>query len=184
MSWHRDYVFFTKKNLPLSIDWSEDLVEKNVLDEMELNFHSRSDVFGDIVRDIIHHFDDLTALHFFQERNEADVADSCKAYKELFEKRLVTFDYQQQTQVVDAIKKIFQYTKTQPTIFEEWAYEFFSDSLEDQLHEAESVTLDDFKSNDDNDTFGATMVILRLIMDLFNKSLEKKQYVGFYEYIP
>jgi hypothetical protein len=184
MSWRRDYVFFTKKNLPLSIDWSQDLVEKDVLDEMELNFHSRYDVFGDIVRDIIHHFEDLTVLHFFQERNEADVADSCEAYQELFEKRLVTFDYQQQNQVVDAIKKIFQYTKTQPKIFEEWAYEFSSDTLEDQLHEAESLTLDYLDNYYENNTFVEMMTVLRFIMDFFNKSLEQNHYVGFYEYIP
>lgn len=180
MSSIRTYNFFTKKNLPLSVNWSQDSAEKNVLDEIKLVFDSRSDIFGIILRDIIHHFDDLTALHFFKERNKQDLEFS----KEIFENRLVTFDHQRQKQVIDAIRKIFQYTKTQPTIFEEWASEFFSDPLEDQLKEAESITLDYLDSYYDNDTFGEAMGVLRLIMDFFNKSLEQKQYVGFYEYIP
>lgn len=171
----------------VELDEKVDLNKENDSDEYsdyKRNFFeitSRSDIFGVIVRSIIQQFTDVTILQFFQERNEQDL----ELNTDDFENRLVSFDHIQQKQVIAEIDRLFEYTKTQPTIFEEWAAEFSNiDSLEDQLSEAFSMPLHNFDCPYDDQGFVEVMMILKFIKEFFEKSLEQKLYVGYYDYIP
>lgn len=120
-------------------------------------------------------------MQFFKERDQQDLELST----EDFENRLVSFDYIQQKQVIAEIDRLFEYTKTQPTIFEEWAAEFSNiDSLEDQLSEAFSMPLHSFDCPYDDQGFVEVIMILKFIKEFFERSLKQKLYVGYYDYIP
>lgn len=180
---------FLDLDVEKNIDSKEQIAaqEQSFLDEQvnqnpnAFDFTSRSDIFGIIVRDIIQHFlQDLTALQFFQERNEQDL----EVETEVFENRLVSFDHQQQKQIITEIDQLFRYTTTQPTIFEEWAAEFDSDPLQDQLVEVFRTSLENFDWSYNDQSFVEVMMILKFIKEFFEKSLEQKLYVGYYDYIP
>lgn len=180
---------FLDLDVEKNIDSKEQIAaqEQSFLDEQvnqnpnAFDFTSRSDIFGIIVRDIIQHFlQDLTALQFFQERNEQDL----EVETEVFENRLVSFDHQQQKQIITEIDQLFRYTTTQPTIFEEWAAEFDSDPLQDQLVEVFRTSLENFDWSYNDQSFVEVMMILKFIKEFFEKSLEQKKYVGYFDYIP
>lgn len=119
-------------------------------------------------------------MQFFQERNEQDL----EVETEVFENRLVSFDHQQQKQIITEIDQLFRYTTTQPTIFEEWAAEFDSDPLQDQLVEVFRTSLENFDWSYNDQSFVEVMMILKFIKEFFEKSLEQKKYVGYFDYIP
>lgn len=181
MSWHRDYMFFTQEKFPISVKW---FISEDEDSPPSLNFHSRSDVFGIILRDIISHFPDLTALQFFKEYDTQDIEFS----EEILLSRLVTFDMAQQKAVVDNIDKLFDYIKTKSAIFEEWAHEFWSEPLEEQLVEIEKFA--EFEWNleeppySDNDSFQEVILLLKSIRFCFQKAMKDKFIVGFFDYIP
>lgn len=180
MSQHRDYVFFIQEKRPISVVWfnSEDEeVPKN------LSFSSRSDIFGIILRDIVGSFPDLTALQFFKENNVQDLDLS----NDVLMSRLVTFDRQQQKDVVNHIKTLFDYTKTQPKIFEEWAHEFWDDPLDEQLEEIEKFAQLEWNLEDppysDHDSFQDFILLLKSIQFFFETALEHNKFIGYFDYI-
>lgn len=181
MSWHRDYVFFTQEIFPVSVNW---LISDDEDLPPSLNFHSRSDVFGIILRDIISHFPNLTALQFFKENNTQDL----ELNEEILMSRLVTFNMAQQKVVVENIDKFFDYTKTKPAIFEEWATEFWNEPLEEQLKEIEEFAELEWNLEDppygDNDSFQEVILLLKSIRFFFEKALEQGRVVGYLDYIP
>jgi predicted house-cleaning noncanonical NTP pyrophosphatase (MazG superfamily) len=178
MSWEREYVFYTQEKFPLSVSWftSEDEVEPP-----NLSFHSRSDVFGIILRDIISHFPELTELQFFKENNIQDI----ELNDEILLSRLVTFDEAQQKAVVDNIDKLFDYTKTKPAIFEEWSADFSNDPLNELLEEIEEYEWDiENPPFSDNDSFEEVILLLKSIRFFFENALKQGLAVGYLDYIP